>query len=211
MQLPAFVLFLFQMLSIIVNDKPTAIAPFSASLNFRMTCAYLTDGAGETCVIDTDQYTGSVIRNGLTFGWDAAGGGTGDLYGRNRATSPPEFGGMVFVNAGTTRNFRLNLPGPGIYKMRLALGDWDNAQPGLKAIIKDNSTTLATIPASGYAATSSGQYFLDATGTEYSYVAWPGSNTQITQTFSSSVLIISLPGNMGGDPNCIAHFEVTNQ
>ena len=88
-----------------------------AKFNFRETAGYVTDGAGETYVLN-DVYP--TVRDTLTFGYDSTTG----ISTRDRVdTNDPEFAGEHFIdnNAAYSRTFIYN-SGNGTFDVSLASG-----------------------------------------------------------------------------------------
>lgn len=165
-------------------------------LNFRGLFSFIEDGAGDTfCVGDVYPTT----RVGFTFGFSA----DRSSNGRDRnASVDPRIAGLVFQPAGSTVDFRLDLPETGTYRIRAAFGDTDNAQEH-SVIFKDDTTSFATI---SKVSTSAGQH-LDATGTAYSSANWPTSNSYIQHTFTSTILRLTLSAADAGAATCIQHLS----
>lgn len=177
----------------------------SYGFNFRATSGYVTDSAGETYVI------GAVYpetRNGITFGWNT------DISGecRDRATGiDVRLAGINRqTNDGTQKTFRIDLPAAGDYDIRLALGDgggFDQAYVYLQVL--DNATPVATIDDTDGLTAGGGVNFDDATGAGMTTAAWPGSNTKITKTFSSTTLNIKIGSpSVQTNTSPLAHFFI---
>jgi hypothetical protein len=171
----------------------------------RASSPYVTDPANTTYWLGEAYPT---TRNGVTAGF------TTDLSAnardRDSAVDPRE-AGMIFQNntTGVQNVFRVDVPAPGDYSIRLALGDAGAA--GLCAPyiqIRDGSTPLATIDHSS--SVTSGTDMIDATGTTYSISAWPGSNTPITVTLTGTVLNFALgTPAVGTNLSMLAHNFVS--
>lgn len=152
-------------------------------VNFRLTSPYVSDPAGSTYCID-DAWP--VTRAGIgPFGWRS--GGTGNA--RNRTTSSGvKFAGVNFVvNTAPKKTWSWQLPnGPGVYRVRVAIGDESSPQNNL-AVIKDGAATRLTINA----ATPSGRYLQAQTATTtYSPSEWEASPISAELTFDSGVMDI---------------------
>lgn len=161
--------------------------------DFRATSGYVTDPANTQFVSDATAYNGTtacVGNQSVICGWEGTANGS-----RDRSTSvDARLAGLVFIdNNSATPCFRVDLPSAGTYSIRLALGDDSNSQNN-KLTIKDNTTVLATI---GSPTVTSAAHFLDATGTDYSSTSWPGGNTAINLTFSTTILRACLGANNG--------------
>jgi hypothetical protein len=177
--------------------------PFAASINFRGSSGWVTDASGQTyCLGDAYPTT----RAGLTFGW----GGFTDIADRdNAAPSVPEFAGINYrSDAAGSRDFRLDLPGPGSYAVRLAIGDAAIGQTDqyCRVLDSDGTTVLAT-PVAG-AAVGTGQYW-DASGVlRADATAWRASNAPATVTITGDHIFIRIADPAGAGYTTIAHLEV---
>ena len=174
---------------------------WSIGINFRATGGYVADGPGETyCVADAYPVT----RGGATFGWTVL-----PSSGRDRDSSQDRrlAGINQMLNGTGVAEFRLDLPQPGTYELRLAFGDTVHGQGPLRAEILDASTRLALIedydgipPAS----------FADATGTTRTAAAWLSGNAPIRLAFTGTALTLRL-GTLVAQPDAskIAHLQIT--
>lgn len=185
-----------------VTWAPTPPAPaFSKGFDFRATSGYVVDAAGDTYV------TGDVYpttRNGVTFGWEATFPEPRD---RSAAASfAPRLAGInQLVSGGATleRVFRIDLPAPGTYQIRLAAGD---ATVGNRAFfeVRDGTTVLFS---RAELAVPAGQ-FVDASGVlRASAAAWTSSNVPMQRTFASTIarFVLKRPSQAG---SVIAHLQV---
>jgi hypothetical protein len=187
-------------------DVRTAALPWMASVNFRANIPFVQDATGETCSIG-EAYTGSVIRDNLAFGWSGA-------YAPNdlAATAPyaPEFAGRVYTNAVYGGGiFRLDLPAPGTYAVRLAIGD-TNPLAEVYASIHDGPTgpILATIALPGGAP---GSNYVDSTGViRTSPDDWRMNNQPVILTFTNPSLVLHLsdPADGATGITSIAHLDI---
>jgi hypothetical protein len=160
-----------------INVTPPVVS-FEAGLNFRQTSGYVTDVAPDTyCTFDAYPTT----RGGYTFGWTA-----GSIDGRNRnAGVDPQLAGINFAASGAC-TLRFDLPAPGTYDIRLAIGDGFGGNPFTNdLVLKDNTTTLATINAS-----TGGNQFADAAGNIVFNTLWESTNVAISKSFATTTLII---------------------
>lgn len=148
--------------------------------NFRATAGFVTDGTNETYVVFNNIYP--FTQNGVTFGWDVAPSGGID---RNAALDRRLAGIVHMGNTGTQRTFRVDLPSAADYTIRIALGDAGGAQAYQYLQVKDGTTVRLTIDDTNGTVAS---HWDDATGTDYTDVTWPGSNTAVQCTFAGTVL-----------------------
>lgn len=166
--------------------------------NFRATSGYVTDASGDIYVLITDAYP--TTRSGVTFGWkETTGGGASDINN----TYDPKIAGYHYVND-TTGAIRFQIDGlTGSKQIRVAAGDPSNAYDQ-RVSVRDSTTQQFIVSATN----TSGKY-LDATSTEYTPAAWPGSNTQSSAyTFSTNVTIYI--GGSGASYTTLAHIEVAD-
>lgn len=150
-------------------------------INFRASSGYVTDGTDETYCL-AEAYP--VTRGGFTFGFSV---GIGWIDSRDRDSGlDRRLAGIIFTpNSGTNQaTFRIDIS-PGEYLIRLSLGDAGSAQGYQYCQLKDDTSVIATIADTN--GTNAAE-FTDATGTTYSAANWPGSNTPINHTFTSSIL-----------------------
>lgn len=168
------------------------------AVNFRNTAPYITDAP-------TDTYSlGAVypeVRNGLRFGWSANMATTS----RNRVTNyGAPLAGVIFVaNGGVTRDFLFDLnEGPGLYKIRLALGDSTNIQTNQKVVLKDGEKVLATITGT----MTNVAFWFDAKGILRGGDAWLTDNEGIDLVFEGSVLTVTL-GNTGSGASSLSRVS----
>jgi hypothetical protein len=114
---------------------------------------------------------------------------------------------MVYVPnyAAGVKTFRLDLPSSGDWLIRAAFGDGIAAQRQY-VVFKDDTTSF-----SSYTGVVTGtNEFTDAAGTLRTQAAWPGSNSSITRTFSSSILRIEMgtASGSGSDLTTISHVYI---
>ncbi len=163
--------------------------PYSQGINFRATAGYVTDPAGYDVILNgtTNAYPYATAQ-GNTVGWESAT----DVFGLDRdSANIAQLAGLNFV-FGTDRDFRLDLPSPGQYLIRLAAGD--AVSPNPCAISLYDSASLVTTMSTG--TTSTTNYFKDATDAEWSNTAWAGSNVAITPTFTTTICRFRLLGTV---------------
>lgn len=181
---------------------------FDALLNFRSTSGGIADAGGQTYVISAanvlndpgELYTGSVIRDSLTFGWSAA-----DTTCRNRTGSDPRFFGAHTNFTSNLSTFTLILPAAGVYDIRMACGDPDNSGRTVAMEVLDNTTSLFTVSGT----TSNSRGFIDAMSVEYLDTAWDAGNTAQRKTFATTTLIMKVGNNAAILTGWIAHMRVT--
>ena len=164
-----------------------AQATWDKGFNFRASSGYVTDGANTTYSIG-EVYP--ITRNSVTFGWDIDRTDSS----RDRTTgNDARLAGIVFAantSGSQTHNFRVDLAATGTCTIRLGAGDGGTNQR-VDLELLDNTTVFATV-ANNIAVGSNS--FLDATGTSYSAANWPGSNSTISHTFTSTILFVRLAG-----------------
>ena len=170
---------------------------YPQGINFRDTLAYVTDVSPEEFEdgqpgIDYPRTT----AQGNTVGFEQL------LDSRDRnAGVDRRLAGLNFSNAAQV-DFRLDLSSTGDWSIRLAAGDYNYAQ-GTAIDVYDTTTSRGSL-ATG--STSAAQKYKDATNTEYSAAAWPGSNSAVTKTFTTTICRIRLLNN--GGVNVISHVRL---
>ena len=169
--------------------------------NFRATSGFVVDGANETYSL------GAVYpetRNGITFGWSTSmASGARDRVN----TFDQRIAGNVQQDnsAGVQSTFQVDLPAPGDYLIRLALGD-TSSQFFMCVEVRDGSTAYITL----FGIVNGGSTWADTTGTLYSDANWPSLNAPTTITFVGTTLNLVL-GSSSPQSNSspIAHLFVS--
>jgi hypothetical protein len=153
--------------------------------NFRGTIGFVTDGQGETYSLG-NLYPET--RNGVTFGF------TTDATSNtvNRSVIDRRLSGTSTHSSAPPVKFKIDLPAPGNYFLKLAIGDEANAETGIKLVVRDSDRLLFTITgATGIAE------FLDANGTLFTAAAWPNGNRTRLITVSSKLLQVEWGDGVG--------------
>lgn len=182
--------------------------------NFRGSAAGpapgVTDGAGETAVIDASGTAGGTQGEqyptgaGPVYGWD---NNTTETRDRD-ATPGVHFAGIHRNGAANLATFRVDLPATGSYVIKIAVGDYLQAC-GTVIEILDDATSRLTITGS----TTNGDRFKDSQGAETTSAAWadPGA----TLTFSSTtnglggpICYVKLGDNVAFNTGNIAYLEI---
>lgn len=181
-------------------DAP-ALARLTTGFNFRATPGYVTDGDAETYVLGSDTYP--TTRDGRTFGWDA------DYSANDRDRSAgldPRLAGVHFHPADSAGVFRVDLPEPGTYDIRLAVGDI-TLQTGIYIEVLDDETSLFSF---GTVTMTDGNQWFDASGVlRTNETAWVDNNVSIRRTFATTTFYLINGGSGSGENSAIAHLEVT--
>lgn len=148
------------------------------AVNFRGTLGYVTDGVNEVAWLGEIYPT---TKSGLTGGWDIA-----TITPADRNTFfDRRIDGINFDSVGGPGTFRLDLTAIGQWVLHTALGDaFGGGNASNTCTIKDNTSTVATIPF----AANVGNKFTDATGVQYNEVTWPGNESGLLATFTSTIL-----------------------
>lgn len=174
------------------------------SVNFRSSEPFVTDGAGQTYCLD-ESYP--VNRDGKTFGF--IDGLAGDRVRDRDAGLDPQLAGAHFTNSTGSQDrvleFQVDLPSPGSYKIRLALGDPNNARTNQTARIFDDTTLKETI----FDASTASSRWIDATEVERDESDWLSNNAEITVAFSTTTFILKIgTTNAAGDSTFLAHLGI---
>lgn len=177
---------------------------FPQGINFRATTGYVTDGTNEDYEIGSGSGAANYPRTtaqGNSVGWET----TSSTYNeRNRNSgNDRRLAGCHFNGSSGAFDYRVDLSAAGDWDVRLAMGDASYAQ-GAACELFDTSSSLGTLSSGS---TSASQRFKDATGTEYTNATWPGSNTAVTKTFSTTICRFRTAG-VGVTAN-IAHLSLT--
>lgn len=187
----------------------TSVEAWDFGLNGRSSSGYCSDPASTTYVLDGSVDAYPVSRGGETFGFTA----TDVDNARDRDSGLDcRLAGVVFQrNDGNFSTIRIDLPAPGTYDIRLAIGESSNARPDQQVEILDNATSKFTITSSTLAADT----WIDANGNVRTSASdWTSNNTARSVTFASSILIIKLgtTANLGGGESrsVLAHIRVTS-
>lgn len=151
-------------------------------INFRSTLGYVTDGSNDAWVDPADSYPTS----------RSTGAGTTANVGYDSPTNSQDRNDTLDVRlAGihftvlAQKTFTIELPATGNYILTLALGDASASWPNAKVVVKDDTTTLATIQGNGTTEPASGS-FADANNSFWTAAVWPGSNTTLALTFATT-------------------------
>lgn len=169
---------------------------FDVGFNFRGSSGYVTDGAGETYVIDSDDYP--TTRGGATFGEEDEW-----LLNLDRDSGlDRRLAGMKAESAANSARFRVDLPATGDYDIHLAIGDPASGQ-NCDLATKDGTTTLDT-----YTVTTSGAaHFFDATGVQRTSSAdWVSNEAKVTRTFATTIFRVQVNG--AANTSSIAHARL---
>lgn len=155
-------------------------------VNFRATSGFVSgDSADAHIETSTGNNYPTVSAQGVTLGWTSA---ASSIDRRNvSAGINPKLAGIAASNSGVTAcNYRVNLTalgGPGTYRIRVAMGDDDNARPNQKLEVFDDSSSLGVLingPAANHR-------WLDATGVELTATTWPTDNDYVDLVFTSNI------------------------
>lgn len=194
-----------------------AYAWTDAKFNFRGSAAGpapgVTDGAGETAVIDAsgvaagtqgEQYpTGTAPA--VVYGWDNNTTATRD----RSATPGAKFAGIHRNELANVAVFQVDLPNAGTYAVRLAIGDYNQAWATLKAEVYDSGSLLLTVSGS----TANGDEFLDANynsnATVRSSANWGANNEAVNLTFATTTFYLKIGNGLAIDTGAVAHLEIS--
>lgn len=171
-------------------------------INFRGTLAYVTDGANEHYFAYNTAYP-TTTAQGQSCGWEA--GGTGDA---NRSNSiDVRLTGITYLSASGAKDFRIDLPSTGSHNVGCAAGDANGATDWVQVELLDTSSSLGTLVSDQ--SDASGDFFFDATDTKYVASTWPGSQTLVAKTFTTTICRFRIGGTSSGTNfYVIAHIYV---
>lgn len=178
------------------------MATFSIlGINHRSTLGYVTDGTDE---VHEGVPSGSQNYTALRgYGWETT---SSSYQSRDRDNGiDRRLAGVTFDTTGgvIVVDYRIDLAATGAYNIRCAIGDAGGARTDQKLEIFDDATSLGVL-FSGVSPSAGS--FVDATGTTYTAANWPGSNTAVQLTFSSTICRFRL----GDDTNLVtvAHLSI---
>ena len=141
----------------------------SKGFDFRATLANNTDPTNCQFVNGSASYptTKTIGGDSVTYGWETPPSGSDD---RTSGIIDARLDG---INYGYLSNgtFRVDLPSSGNYTVNLAIGDGTSSQTNHLFSIHDTNSVLQSW---GPFSTAT-DHFVDATSTDYSAAAWPGS------------------------------------
>jgi hypothetical protein len=181
---------------------------FAQGCDFRASLAYVTDGATDHFF---NGFTGSpypiTTAQGNTAGWESVTGST--ISSANRSTTVDHrLAGIVYApnDGSSSGTFRIDLPAPGSYNIRMACGDASNEQRCSLELF-DDTTSLGVLL--DRADTVAAGRFWDATGVLRTSAAnWVANNAPLTVTFASSICRFKLGGLATSLVNPIAYFYI---
>ncbi len=167
-------------------------------INFRATLGYVTDSADESFELGTNGGGATYPRTtsqGNVVGWEVS------VQQADRdSTQDRRLAGINYdVFAGSA--FRIDLPATGSYDINFAAGDKGFSNP-TEWSLRDTTTLLATLTSG----TPPDGSYKDANNTQWTAAAWPGSNTKLTKTFTTTILRIRNEVSSGN--SVIAHLHV---
>lgn len=181
---------------------------FNQKYNFRDTVGFVTDGAGALWG-GKSAYPQTHPVDGNSYGWAR----TSDLDYRDRNNgSDVRLAGFAFMQDNVATNqFIVQLPAPGTYKIRIALGDFNYAKLNQCYRIYDNTTLLHT---GTYLDATAGSHWFDATDVERtSPTDWVTNNVEATYTFATTTFKIDIgdPAALGvGDITALSHLQIVD-
>lgn len=180
------------------------LGDWTVGLNFRGTSGYVTDGADETYVLGETSPTTRKTGNGneVTFNWDASP--TIYAYNRNASIGDVRLAGInLKSNASNPLILNITLPSSGTYRVRMAIGDANEAQGTQYVKLMDNGSVLLTVSAASVAMA----HFIDASGVDRTAAAWPTDNAYVDVVFATTTCQLSIgPTSLIGDYSVLAHL-----
>ena len=185
-----------------------AAATSAQAFNFRASAAHASDAGGETYVnAGEDGYP--TTRDGRTFGWSRSGS---SLQGLNLGgMADRRLAGVAEVENADTAAFRVDLPAPGTYRIRLAIGHaYAGTRPRVRLLDGAAGFAQLSVTTTEWPWGVLSMQYMDATGTRMPTEEWPTANQPITHTFATSSFVIVLgdPGGVNSDKTALAHVSI---
>ena len=208
----------------------SAASTYYVCFNFRATAAGGNnsipaggDGACTYVLGASTPYPTTVTVNGIpvTFGWESGvlGVSARDRYAVGVAGMDVRLSGMNFVaNAGTTPAvFRVNLPLPGIYSYRWAMGDPGNSTCSNNTTVMDTDTVIKTLSVTAV----DGSYGQDTDPNGIPWAtpwqpaagqptSWLTSNTAAYGTWATTIFRLAMGGVGGSANSCLQHLAISS-
>lgn len=178
---------------------------YSRGFNFRLTPGYVNDGADAL-------FAGAGVTYPTAAGNEAYGWESGTPCFRDRSQNGPvELAGIACIeNNGEQATFRIDIPAPGIYAIRLAVGDASWQQEHVYVQVLDGDEIAIPSRDSAGVNLNAGEY-IDAAGTKFNTpTTWMSANTPITYEFKTSIvrLVIGQP-TATGRVSVVSHISVS--
>lgn len=158
-------------------------------------CAQLTTGGSAFANI----YYPIVSPQGNGVGYVGRDESYGFTASQNNSSADPRLAGNHYTASGLDGGYctyRIDLPSPGRYRIRAALGNAAQTAPAPRMEVFDNTTSLAVV--TGAATTTVGQLY-DASGTLRASAAdWAANNSAVEFTFASTVCLFKFGSGTSG-------------
>lgn len=125
------------------DDSPSrAREPWSVAVSFRATTEYVSDEEELYDIGGVYPVTRYWKGRAVTFGWDVAPSTMAD----NANTGDRRIAGSARADDSFTRNWRLDLPHPGLFEVELVRGRWTNSQASAGHYsLRDNDAAMFQI------------------------------------------------------------------
>lgn len=201
--------YLFLIVAILALCPATALAWDTEGFNFRETCAYVTDGADETCARGQSQDSYPTTRNSLDFGWGAS-------YdtGRDRDSGlDRRIAGQAYrANDGTQSVWCVDGITAGTYDVAAAFGDATQTPSYVRVDVYECSSfntscdsLFSCVDTNGVATEGA---MLDANCTEHTKANWASSNTTREVTVAKGTICVKLGATSAqASSSAIAHIS----
>lgn len=168
---------------------------------FRATSGYVTDGADDWGETATTANYPTTTPQGNNVGWETAPSGTRDRDSGIDA----RLAGIHFAAFFTPFTYRFDLDSTGEKSIRCAAGDaTSNNSIGVEVF--DTSSSLGVLVTDLFASAGN---FDDAADAAYSAANWPGSNSPVTKTFTTTICRFGCSPN-ASNTYVIAYLRVEN-
>lgn len=163
---------------------------FPQGIDFRATAGFVTDPTNYDPETSNDAAANypRVTAQGNTVGFTSSTNG-GFPLDRN-AGNDARLAGMFTDSNANLIVYEIDLPATGSYDIGIADGDASYARSNQKIEVFDTTTSLGVL-FSGVA-TGGVNRFIDATGTVYAAANWPGSNTTVSKTFTTTKAVFKI-------------------
>lgn len=181
--------------------------------NFRATVGYVTD---PTNTVFVDGFSSNVYPTlksiggeDVTFGWIEPPS-TPIVADANRSTSIPRLAGVhVVTTTDDTRQFRVDLPGSGDYRVTLAMGDMSSGLRAFRFALYDDTSQVWEITRTVTTVRTFSGEFLDMIDTVHLAANFFANQTPQDLTFGTTTFLLEVGGQgTNNGTTRIAHLNI---